>query len=158
MRITRRLMLMAPVAAGLMLGLTGVAQAQWKPSKPVTIIVPWAAGGATDQVTRLAAAELEQPLPVLRESMLESLEQAEIRAGNQFSGIQPTWLWAILSLVRAAIQIPLIQAGQLAWLGATPFLFYGLVGITIAASWWVIKRTLPPGHPGIRRPQIPAPA
>lgn len=38
------------------------AQAQWKPSKPITIIVPWAAGGATDQVTRLAAAELEPAL------------------------------------------------------------------------------------------------
>jgi tripartite-type tricarboxylate transporter receptor subunit TctC len=38
-------------------------QAQsWKPSKPITIIVPWAAGGATDQVTRLAAAELEPAL------------------------------------------------------------------------------------------------
>src|SRR5215211_7961611 len=36
--------------------------AQWKPSKPITIIVPWAAGGATDQVTRLAAAELEPAL------------------------------------------------------------------------------------------------
>ena len=65
-----------------------------------------------------------------------------------------TWLWAILSLVRAAIQVPLIQAGQLAWLGATPFLFYGLVALTIAASWWVIKETLPPGHPGIRKPQV----
>jgi tripartite-type tricarboxylate transporter receptor subunit TctC len=40
----------------------GTAQAQWKPSKPITIIVPWAAGGATDQVTRLAAAELEPAL------------------------------------------------------------------------------------------------
>ena len=69
-----------------------------------------------------------------------------------------TWLWAILSLVRAAIQVPLIQAGQLGWLGATPFLFYGLVALTIAASWWVIKRTLPAGHPGIRKPQIPASA
>ena len=69
-----------------------------------------------------------------------------------------TWLWAILSLIRAAIQIPLIQAGQLAWLGATPFLFYGLVAITIAASWWVIRKTLPPDHPGIRHPQIPATA
>lgn len=67
-----------------------------------------------------------------------------------------TWLWAILSLVRAAIQIPLIESGQLAWLGATPFLFYGLVAITIAASWWVIRKTLPPGHPGIRHPQVPA--
>ncbi len=38
------------------------AAAQWKPTKPVTIIVPWAAGGATDQVTRLAAAELEPGL------------------------------------------------------------------------------------------------
>lgn len=67
-----------------------------------------------------------------------------------------TWLWAILSLVRAAIQIPLIESGQLAWLGATPFLFYGLVAITIAASWWVIRKTLPPDHPGIRHPQVPA--
>ena len=39
-----------------------LAQAQWKPTKPVTIIVPWAAGGATDQVTRLAASELETGL------------------------------------------------------------------------------------------------
>ena len=69
-----------------------------------------------------------------------------------------TWLWAILSLVRAAIQIPLIQAGQLDWLGATPFLFYGLVALTIAASWWVIKKTLPPGHPGIRKPVVRASA
>ncbi len=67
-----------------------------------------------------------------------------------------TWLWAILSLVRAAIQIPLIESGQLAWLGATPFLFYGLVAITIAASWWVIRKTLPPSHPGIRHPQVRA--
>jgi tripartite-type tricarboxylate transporter receptor subunit TctC len=38
------------------------SQATWKPTKPVTIIVPWAAGGATDQVTRLAASEIEGAL------------------------------------------------------------------------------------------------
>jgi tripartite-type tricarboxylate transporter receptor subunit TctC len=38
------------------------AHAQWKPSKPINIIVPWAAGGATDQVTRVAAGELEAAL------------------------------------------------------------------------------------------------
>jgi tripartite-type tricarboxylate transporter receptor subunit TctC len=38
------------------------AQAQWKPSKPINVIVPWAAGGATDQVTRVAAGELEEAL------------------------------------------------------------------------------------------------
>ena len=36
--------------------------AQWKPAKPITIIVPWAAGGSTDQVTRITAAELEKAL------------------------------------------------------------------------------------------------
>ena len=34
----------------------------WKPDRPVTIIVPWAAGGSTDQVTRVTAAELEKGL------------------------------------------------------------------------------------------------
>jgi tripartite-type tricarboxylate transporter receptor subunit TctC len=38
------------------------ANAQWKPNKPINIIVPWAAGGATDQVTRVAAGELEDAL------------------------------------------------------------------------------------------------
>jgi putative tricarboxylic transport membrane protein len=40
----------------------GTALAQWKPSKPITIIVPWAAGGSTDQVTRVVAGELEDGL------------------------------------------------------------------------------------------------
>jgi putative tricarboxylic transport membrane protein len=46
------------IAAGPM-----AAEAQnWKPTKPITIIVPWPAGGATDQVTRLTAKELEPAL------------------------------------------------------------------------------------------------
>jgi tripartite-type tricarboxylate transporter receptor subunit TctC len=42
--------------------LAGEASAQWKPDRPITIIVPWAAGGSTDQVTRLAAVEIEKAL------------------------------------------------------------------------------------------------
>jgi tripartite-type tricarboxylate transporter receptor subunit TctC len=43
--------------------LAGAAQAQaWKPTKPINLIVPWAAGGSTDQVTRITAAELEKVL------------------------------------------------------------------------------------------------
>ena len=53
-------------ALAIILGICGLAaapvHAQWKPAKPITIIVPWAAGGATDQVTRLTAAELEPGL------------------------------------------------------------------------------------------------
>ena len=41
---------------------TGAAQAEWKPNKPITIIVPWSAGGSTDQVTRVVAPILEEAL------------------------------------------------------------------------------------------------
>lgn len=40
----------------------GAAMAQWKPDRPITLIVPWAPGGSTDQVTRVTAAELEKHL------------------------------------------------------------------------------------------------
>jgi tripartite-type tricarboxylate transporter receptor subunit TctC len=42
--------------------LAGAAQARWQPDRPITVIVPWAAGGSTDQVTRVTAAELEKAL------------------------------------------------------------------------------------------------
>ncbi|HOM24950.1 MAG TPA: tripartite tricarboxylate transporter substrate-binding protein, partial [Thermosynergistes sp.] len=38
------------------------ASGEWKPDKPVTCIVPWAAGGSTDQITRVCAGELEGAL------------------------------------------------------------------------------------------------
>ena len=52
------------LAAGLLgAGAAGArAQTAWKPSHPVNLIVPWAAGGSTDQVTRATASELEGPL------------------------------------------------------------------------------------------------
>ena len=34
----------------------------WKPTKPIRIIVPWGAGGSTDQMTRVVAGELEDSL------------------------------------------------------------------------------------------------
>jgi tripartite-type tricarboxylate transporter receptor subunit TctC len=36
--------------------------AAWKPTRPINLIVPWAAGGSTDSVTRVVASELEKPL------------------------------------------------------------------------------------------------
>lgn len=35
---------------------------EWKPTKPITIIVPWSAGGSTDLTTRTLAAEMEKYL------------------------------------------------------------------------------------------------
>jgi tripartite-type tricarboxylate transporter receptor subunit TctC len=34
----------------------------WKPEKPIQIIVPWGAGGSTDQMTRVVAGDLEDHL------------------------------------------------------------------------------------------------
>ncbi len=50
------------LVAGLFSVAAGGAFAQWKPNKPITLIVPWAAGGSTDQVSRVNAAELEKYL------------------------------------------------------------------------------------------------
>ncbi len=60
-------LLMAVAAPVVALGLTAAATAAdypWKPNKPITIIVPWSAGGATDQVTRVTAGDLEDALGV----------------------------------------------------------------------------------------------
>jgi tripartite-type tricarboxylate transporter receptor subunit TctC len=48
-------------AAAIAVATPAMAQ-QWKPTRPINLIVPWAAGGSTDQVTRIAAAELEKAL------------------------------------------------------------------------------------------------
>lgn len=56
--------LISVLAGAAMTFAAGVAQAQyaWKPERPVTIIVPWAAGGSTDQMARIVASELEAEL------------------------------------------------------------------------------------------------
>ncbi len=58
----RSVVLAAVAALGLAGGSAVAAEHPWKPEKPITIIVPWAAGGSTDQVTRVVAGELEPAL------------------------------------------------------------------------------------------------
>lgn len=50
-------------AAAILLG-SAAAHAEWKPDRPINIIVPWSAGGSTDQVTRVVAPILEEELGV----------------------------------------------------------------------------------------------
>ena len=44
-----------------------VAQAQWKPTRPITVIVPWPAGGASDTTGRMIAGQME---PILGQRMV----------------------------------------------------------------------------------------
>src|SRR6185503_7286060 len=58
------------VAALLMAGLSGVV-AQSYPSRPITIVVPFAAGGPVDTLTRFLAERLRGPLgqPIIIENI-----------------------------------------------------------------------------------------
>jgi tripartite-type tricarboxylate transporter receptor subunit TctC len=58
----RRFLTTALAAATVCAFSAGAHAQQWKPNKPINLIVPWAAGGSTDQVTRVTAAELEKVL------------------------------------------------------------------------------------------------
>jgi tripartite-type tricarboxylate transporter receptor subunit TctC len=58
-RSIRILIVAALAAASLVLGLSGPARAAF-PERPITLIVPWAAGGGTDAVARQVAMMLER--------------------------------------------------------------------------------------------------
>jgi len=62
----RTFVVLAALAAGIA-GTVPASAADWKPTRPINLIVPWAAGGSTDQVTRATAAELE---PVLGQKIV----------------------------------------------------------------------------------------
>ena len=61
-RPTRRTLLGAAATLPLLGARGAAAQAGWRPSRPVTLLVPFAAGSGTDTVSRIMAQLLEQEL------------------------------------------------------------------------------------------------
>jgi Protein of unknown function (DUF3159) len=67
-----------------------------------------------------------------------------------------SWIWSALYVVRVVVWLPLWWAGQVTALAtAQVVLAWPLLAACVAVSWWVIRRTLPPGHPGLRHPVVP---
>jgi hypothetical protein len=65
-----------------------------------------------------------------------------------------SWVWAASFLLRAGINLPLYLTGNLVAMGvARVVLGWPLVLAVIATSWWVLVRSLPPGHPGVGHPR-----
>ena len=59
-------------------------------------------------------------------------------------------------LVRLAVFVPLYLAGAVYALGVAQLvLTWPLVPVSLLLSWAVLRRTLPPGHPGLLHPQVP---
>lgn len=69
-----------------------------------------------------------------------------------------SWPWAALNALRAVILATLIDGNRLWALAASGALFYALTLLTVAASWFIIRRALPAGHPGIRHPRVDVPS
>ncbi|HET8679778.1 MAG TPA: hypothetical protein VFM39_06630, partial [bacterium] len=39
-----------------------LAAATWRPARPITLLVPWPAGGSTDMTARILASQMERPM------------------------------------------------------------------------------------------------
>jgi hypothetical protein len=66
-----------------------------------------------------------------------------------------SWVWVAQYLIRLAVFIPLWTAGAVTALAATRIaLTWPLIAACLAVSWWVLRRTLPSGHPGLRHPVL----
>ncbi len=69
-----------------------------------------------------------------------------------------SWVWVAQYLVRLAVFVPLYLAGAVYALAVAQLvLTWPLVPVSILLSWVVLRRTLPPGHPGLLHPRGPEP-
>ena len=66
----------------------------WKPDRPINIIVPWAAGGSTDQVTRVMAAELEKALGTNVVVVNQPGASGSIGTANAMNAAKDGYTWA----------------------------------------------------------------
>lgn len=64
-----------------------------------------------------------------------------------------SWVWVLQYVIRLVVFVPLWMADEVVALGITRAAFtWPLVAACVAVSWWVIRRSLPADHPGLRHP------
>lgn len=85
----------AAMAVGLVWG-AALAQGDypWQPERPINIIVPWAAGGSTDQVTRVLASELEAALGTSVVVVNQPGASGSIGTTNAWNADRDGYTWA----------------------------------------------------------------
>ena len=66
----------------------------WQPDQPITIIVPWAAGGSTDQMTRIVAGEIEDELGVSVVVVNQPGASGSIGTTNALNAPKDGYTWA----------------------------------------------------------------
>ncbi|HEX7003607.1 MAG TPA: tripartite tricarboxylate transporter substrate binding protein [Trueperaceae bacterium] len=90
--------LLLSITALLLTTVMAVAMAQgeypWQPTQPITIIVPWAAGGSTDQMTRIVAGEIEDELGVSVVVVNQPGASGSIGTANALNAPKDGYTWA----------------------------------------------------------------
>ncbi|WNV81939.1 DUF3159 domain-containing protein [Umezawaea sp. Da 62-37] len=67
-----------------------------------------------------------------------------------------SWAWVGQYVVRVLVFGALYLAGQVVALGvARAVLTWPLQALCLAVSWWLLRRSLPEDHPGLRHPRVP---
>ncbi len=66
-----------------------------------------------------------------------------------------SWVWAAQYVIRVLVLGALWWADAVVALGvARAALSWPLVAATLTVSWWVLRRSLPDEHPGLRHPRV----
>jgi hypothetical protein len=66
-----------------------------------------------------------------------------------------SWVWVAQYLLRLLVFVPLWYAGHVIPLTVARLaLSWPLVAVCLGASWWVLRRSLPEDHPGLRHPGV----
>ena len=66
-----------------------------------------------------------------------------------------SWAWVGQYVLRVIVFGSLWLAGQVVALGvARAALTWPLQAVCLAVSWWLLRRALPEGHPGLRHPRV----
>lgn len=122
------------VAAGLLALGAADARAQaypWKPERPVTVIVPWAAGGSTDQMARIVAAELEAELGQKFVVVNQPGASGSVGTKNAMEAAKDGYTWAAGAAVDVGTYrvLGLLDTGLQDW-----HMFFAVANVTAVAA------------------------
>lgn len=143
-----------------LLGLLGVA---------IASIIALRTGRAADFfllqiLSNIASALAWSVSIVIRRPLLGLIVGSLLRQGPQWrkdpalsrAYRRASWVWVGQYMVRIVVFGTLWLANLPVALGiARAVLTWPLVAACVAGSWWVLRRSLPAGHPGIRHPFVP---
>ena len=114
------------------------------PTRPITIVVPWGAGGSTDQITRVTAAELEKELG--QRIVIQNQPGASGSTGtnNVLTAARDGYTWA----AGAADDLALYRVNGLLDTNITDWEIFlsagmvGVVGVNVDSPWQTFPELL----------------